>query len=81
MRVQEVLLDEDNKRYILIDGDGMPVIEAIRYLKYLDSVGRSWYVNTKLDKFFKVFKFIINWTHITKCSMNSNVIKPVNIVM
>lgn len=43
MRVQEVLLDEDKKRYILIDGDGMPVIEAIRYLKYLDSVGRSIY--------------------------------------
>ncbi|MDQ0273964.1 phage tail protein, partial [Cytobacillus purgationiresistens] len=30
-----------------------------------------WYVNTKLDNFFKVFKFIINWTYITKCPMNS----------
>ncbi|UIR28916.1 MBL fold metallo-hydrolase [Priestia flexa] len=40
-----------------------------------------WYVNTKLDRFFKVFKFIINRTDITQCSMNSNVIKPVDIVM
>lgn len=34
MRVQEVLLADNKKRYILIDGDGMPVIEVIRYLKY-----------------------------------------------
>ena len=41
----------------------------------------GWYVNTKLDRFFKVFKFIIYWTHITKCPMNSYVIKPVDIVI
>jgi hypothetical protein len=41
----------------------------------------AWIVNTKLDNFFKVFKFVLNGTHITKCSMNSYVIKPVDIVM
>ncbi|GAB6577659.1 hypothetical protein bcgnr5416_53300 [Bacillus cereus] len=41
----------------------------------------NWYVNTKLDNFFKVFKFVIDRTYITKCSMNSYVIKPVDIVM
>lgn len=40
-----------------------------------------WIVNTKLDRFFKVFKFIIYWTHITKRPMNSYVIKPVDIVL
>jgi N-acetylmuramoyl-L-alanine amidase len=40
-----------------------------------------WIVNTKLDNFIKVFKFIINRTYITKCSVNSYVIKPVDIVM
>ena len=40
-----------------------------------------WYVNTKLDRFFKVFKFIINRAYITKCSMNSYMIKPMDIVM
>ncbi len=44
-------------------------------------IGGVWYVNTKLDNFFKVFKFVINRTYITKCPMNSYVIKPVDIVM
>ncbi len=42
---------------------------------------KDWYVNTKLDRFFKVFKFIINRAYITKCSMNSYMIKPMDIVM
>ncbi|GIN88797.1 hypothetical protein J6TS2_51830 [Heyndrickxia sporothermodurans] len=41
----------------------------------------DWIVNTKLDNFIKVFKFVINRTYISKCSMNSYVIKPVDIVM
>lgn len=41
MRVQEVLLDNNKKRYILLDEEGLPVVEAVRYLKYLDSIGRS----------------------------------------
>jgi chromate reductase, NAD(P)H dehydrogenase (quinone) len=45
------------------------------------SASPHWYVNAKLDRFFKVFKFIIYWTHITKCPMNSYVIKPVDIVL
>ncbi|WP_445677917.1 site-specific integrase [Robertmurraya sp. FSL R5-0851] len=45
MRVQEVLLDNNKKRYILLDEEGLPVVEAVRYLKYLDSIGRS--INTQ----------------------------------
>ena len=43
--------------------------------------GLIWYVNIKLENFFNVFKFVINRTFITKFSMDSYVIKPVDIVM
>lgn len=43
--------------------------------------GDVWYVNTKLDNFFKVSLLIINRTFISEGSMNSYAIKPVNIVL
>lgn len=36
MRVQEVLLENNSKRYILVDNEGIPVIPVMKYLKYLD---------------------------------------------
>ncbi|KQO04661.1 tyrosine-type recombinase/integrase [Paenibacillus sp. Leaf72] len=41
MRVQEVILMDNNKRYVLIDGNGLPVIPVLKYLKYLDNTGKS----------------------------------------
>jgi len=41
----------------------------------------GWYVNTKLDSFFKVFHFVLNRTHIIKGSMDTQVIKPMDIVL
>lgn len=41
MRVQEVLLDNNNRRYILVDEEGFPVIPVVKYLKYLDTTGKS----------------------------------------
>jgi hypothetical protein len=41
MKVQEILLDGNKKRYILLDKGGMPVVPKMRYLKYLDATGKS----------------------------------------
>lgn len=41
MRVQEVILKDNNKRYMLIVGNGLPVIPVLKYLKYLDNTGKS----------------------------------------
>jgi hypothetical protein len=57
------------------------VLYSIEPLLPIIAKSYFWIVNTKLDNFFKVFKFVLNGTHITKCSMNSYVIKPVDIVM
>jgi integrase/recombinase XerD len=41
MKVQEVLLDNNRRRYMLINDAGLPVISVVKYLKYLDNVDRS----------------------------------------
>ncbi len=40
MRVQEILL-ENSKKYMLIDEKGIPIVPVVKYLKYLDSTGKS----------------------------------------
>lgn len=41
MKVQEVLLDGNKKRYMLLDEGGLPVAPVTKYLKYLDATGKS----------------------------------------
>lgn len=36
MRVQEVILEDNSKRYMLIDEKGVPVTYVMKYLKFLD---------------------------------------------
>jgi integrase/recombinase XerD len=42
IRVQEVILENNQKRYMLVDEFGMPNIPAMKYLKYIDNVGKSY---------------------------------------
>ena len=35
MRVQEVNLDNNQRRYLLLDDNGLPIIPVARYLKYI----------------------------------------------
>ncbi len=47
MKVHEITINKiegEGNRYILVDGGGEPVIPVIKYLKYMDNIGRS--VNT-----------------------------------
>ncbi|MBD8591252.1 MULTISPECIES: tyrosine-type recombinase/integrase [Peribacillus] len=41
MRVQEVFLENHSKRYMLIDDVGVPILPVLKYLKYLDTTGKS----------------------------------------
>ncbi len=41
MRVQEILTVDQRKRYVIVDEQGSLVVPAIRYLKYLDGIGRA----------------------------------------
>ncbi len=37
MKVQEVKLENNQKRYLLVDNNGLPIIPVARYLKYIDN--------------------------------------------
>ncbi|MBQ9013431.1 MAG: tyrosine-type recombinase/integrase [Bacilli bacterium] len=41
MKVQDVRLEDNKKRYLLVYDDGLPVIPVGKYLKHLDNVERS----------------------------------------
>lgn len=41
MRVQEIVTPHRQKRYVVIDDSGNLVVPIVRYLKYLDAIGRA----------------------------------------
>jgi integrase/recombinase XerD len=41
VRVQEVILNVNKRRYLLLDEEGVPVVPVMKYLKYLDKTGKS----------------------------------------
>lgn len=41
MKVQEVKLDNNQRRYLLVDGNGLPIIPVAKYLKYIDNSEKS----------------------------------------
>lgn len=42
MKVQEVKLDNNQRRYLLLDDNGLPVIPVARYLKHIDNAEKSF---------------------------------------
>jgi integrase len=44
MHLQEILLENERRRYLLIDDSGTPIYPVAKYLKYLDNTGKS--INT-----------------------------------
>jgi integrase/recombinase XerD len=42
MKVQEVKLDNNQRRYLLVDDNGLPIISVAKYLKYIDNSEKSF---------------------------------------
>ncbi|MGL4913599.1 MAG: tyrosine-type recombinase/integrase [Romboutsia sp.] len=42
MRVQEVKLENNQRRYLLVDDNGLPIMAVARYLKYIDNSEKSF---------------------------------------
>lgn len=42
MKVQEVKLENNQRRYLLVDDKGLPIIPVARYLKYIDNSEKSF---------------------------------------
>lgn len=42
MKVQEVKLDNNQRRYLLVDDKGIPIVPVAKYLKYIDNSEKSF---------------------------------------
>lgn len=42
MRVQEIKLENNQRRYLLVGDDGLPIMTVARYLKYIDNSKKSF---------------------------------------
>lgn len=42
MKVQEVRLDSNRRRYLLVEDNGIPVIPVAKYMKYIDNSDKSY---------------------------------------
>ena len=42
MKVQDVKLENNQKRYLLVDNNGLPIIPVAKYLKYIDNSEKSF---------------------------------------
>lgn len=41
MRVQEVILNNGGRRYLVLDDQGKPIQPVLQYMKYLDNTQKS----------------------------------------
>ncbi|MBB2483166.1 tyrosine-type recombinase/integrase [Bacillus sp. APMAM] len=75
MRVQEVLIENNNKRYILLDQEGFPVMAVMKYIKYLDRTGKS--PNTQKTYCYSLKHF---FTYLDETNKNYKVIRLEDLV-
>ena len=57
IRIQEVILENNAKRYMLIDRNGFPVLPVMKYLKYLDKTGKVL-IRKNILLFLKTFLYL-----------------------
>ncbi len=75
MKVQEVKLDTYQRRYLLVEDNGLPILPVAKYLKYIDVSGKSF--NTQktycysLKLYFEYLKEIdIDYKNVNICILS-----------
>lgn len=74
MRVQEIRLDDRRKRYILLDDEGIPVVPVVKYLKYLDNTGKSYYTLKTYCYSLKLFFEYISGENVSYTAINISIL-------
>lgn len=59
MRIQEVLIENNNKIYILLDQEGFPVMPVMKYIKYLDKTRKRPNTQKNILLFLKTFLYLL----------------------
>lgn len=74
MKVQEVKLENNQRRYLLIDDDGIPIIPVAKYLKYIDNSGKSFNTQKTYAYALKLYFEYLQKTDIDYRNVNINIL-------
>lgn len=68
------------KLFIQMEQRGFMYVFVLRLIPLVSFDLLSWIVNTKLDSFYEVSLFVLFRRQVSQCSVNSNMIEPMDIV-
>lgn len=74
MKVQEVKLDNNQRRYLLIDNDGLPIIPVAKYLKYIDNSEKSFNTQKTYCYSLKLYFEYLQETDVDYRNVNINIL-------
>lgn len=74
MRVQEVKLESNIRRYMLLDNKGLPVIPVVKYLKYLDNGEKSYNTQKTYCYALKLYFVYLKEINIDYREVNINIL-------
>lgn len=74
MKVQEVKLDNNQRRYLLVDDSGLPIIPVAKYLKYIDNSEKSFNTQKKYCYSLKLYFEYLQEIDIDYRNVNINIL-------
>lgn len=74
MKVQEVKLDNNQRRYILVDDNGLPIIPVAKYLKYIDNSEKSFNTQKTYCYSLKLYFEYLEHINIDYRNVNINIL-------
>lgn len=74
MKVQEIKLDNSQRRYLLVDDNGLPIIPVAKYLKYIDNSEKSFNTQKTYSYALKLYFEYLQEIDIDYRNVNINIL-------
>lgn len=74
MKVQEVKLDNNQRRYILVNNKGIPIVPVAKYLKYIDNSEKSFNTQKTYCYSLKLYFEYLNEINVDYRNVNINIL-------
>lgn len=74
MKVQEVKLDNNQRRYLLLDDNGLPIIPVAKYLKYIDNSEKSFNTQKTYAYSLKLYFEYLKEVNVDYRNVNINIL-------
>lgn len=74
MKVQEVKLEDNQRRYLLVDDNGIPIMPVAKYLKYIDNSEKSFNTQKTYCYSLKLYFEYLNEINVDYRNVNINIL-------